>query len=391
MRDRVDGFRYTDARTRAPPLDGPEGTRVKELQGFQDPALVRSLLGRIRELADRPVRIMEVCGTHTMEIFRTGLRSLLPREITLLSGPGCPVCVTAQGEIDAFVEAASRDGVILATFGDLVRVPGSRGSLQEARARGADVRVVYSSLDALELARGNPDREVVFCGVGFETTAPTVAGALLAAGAGHVENFSVFSAHKRVPPALAALLGSGRVRVDGLLCPGHVSVIIGENAYRPVAGRFAMPCVVTGFEPVDILHGVLRVLEQIRKGEGRVENAYGRAVAPDGNVRAREIMDRVFRVGDARWRGLGLLAESGYLLAPAYAGFDARARLGIEIREAPEPAGCACGSVLTGRMLPTACPLFRKACTPEHPVGPCMVSSEGTCAAFHRYHEEPGP
>jgi len=363
---------------------------MKELQGFQDPRLVRALLGRIRELADRPVRIMEVCGTHTMEIFRTGLRSLLPREITLLSGPGCPVCVTAQGEIDAFVEAADRGGVILATFGDLVRVPGTRGSLQEARARGADVRVVYSSLDALALARAHPDRQVVFCGVGFETTAPTVAGALLAARDGGVGNFTVFSAHKRVPPALAALLGSGRVRVDGLLCPGHVSVIIGENAYRPVAEGFSMPCVVTGFEPVDILHGVLRVLEQIREGAGRVENAYGRAVAPEGNPRALELLDRVFRVGNARWRGLGPLADSGYLLSDAFAGFDAQARLGIGIREAPEPPGCACGAVLTGQAAPPACPLYRKVCTPEYPVGPCMVSSEGTCAAYYRYGEEPG-
>ncbi len=364
---------------------------MKELQGFQDPALVAGLLKRIRELDGPPVRIMEVCGTHTMEIFRTGLRSLLPRWITLLSGPGCPVCVTAQGEIDAFVAAASRDGVILATFGDLMRVPGSRASLQEARAGGADVRIVYSSLDALELARKNRSREVIFCGVGFETTAPTVAGALLAAREQGIGNFSVFCAHKRVPPALDALFGSGTVRVDGLLCPGHVSVIIGEEAYEPVAEKFAVPCVVTGFEPVDILQGIFRVLRQVRDGRAGVENAYGRAVTREGNRKALSVLESVFRTGDAVWRGLGSLPESGFILREAYAGFDAQVKHGIEIVPAPEPPGCDCGSVLTGRIIPPDCKLFRGACTPEHPVGPCMVSSEGTCAAYYRYHEEPEP
>jgi hydrogenase expression/formation protein HypD len=360
---------------------------MKILQGFQDPALVEKLLERVRKLAVRPVVIMEVCGTHTMEIFRTGLRSLLPDRITLLSGPGCPVCVTSQGEIDAFVSAAGREGLILATFGDLVRVPGTRGSLQEARAGGADVRVVYSSLDALDLARKNPEREVVFCGVGFETTAPTVAGALQTARAEGLGNFTVFSAHKRVPPALDALFRSGMVRVDGLLCPGHVSVIIGEEAYRPVAERYRVPCVITGFEPVDILQGIVRVLGQVQEKRACVENAYGRAVTRQGNRKALDLMDRVFRVGDAVWRGLGTLAESGFLLQDEYAGFDARLRHGIEIVPAPEPPGCVCGAVLTGRLLPPDCRLFRNACTPEHPVGPCMVSSEGTCAAYHRYHE----
>ena len=363
---------------------------MKELAGFRDPELVARLLGRVRTLAVRPVRIMEVCGTHTMEMFRTGLRSLLPGEITLLSGPGCPVCVTAQGEIDAFVEVARREGVILSTFGDLMRVPGSRGSLQEARAGGADVRVVYSSLDALELARRNPSREVVFCGVGFETTAPTVAGALLAARDERVPNFSVFCAHKRVVPALCALFGSGAVHVDGLLCPGHVSVIIGEEAYRPVAESFSVPCVITGFEPVDILQGIVRVLEQVRDGRALVENAYGRAVTPQGNPRALELMGRVFRVGVAPWRGLGLLESSGFHVRDAFAAFDAGARLGVDVLEAPEPPGCACGSVLAARALPTDCRLFGTACTPERPVGPCMVSGEGTCAAYYRYHSEPG-
>jgi len=364
---------------------------VKHLQGFQDPALAARLLEAVRALEGPPVRIMEVCGTHTMEIFRTGLRSLLPAWITLLSGPGCPVCVTAQGEIDAFVDAARRDGVILATFGDLMRVPGSRASLQEARAGGADVRMVYSSLDALELARQNPSREVVFCGVGFETTAPTTAGALLAARERGLGNFSVICAHKLVPPALHALFGSGAVRVDGLLAPGHVSVIIGERAYEPVAKRFSVPCVVSGFAPVDILQGILRVLRQIRENRACVENAYGRAVAPEGNRKALDLMGRVFRAGDAVWRGLGTLRESGLSLRDAYAGFDARARLGIRVLPAAEPAGCACGSVLTGRIRPPECRLFRSACTPEHPVGPCMVSSEGTCAAFYRYHGDPEP
>ena len=270
---------------------------MKMQEAYRDPGLAEGLLNRVRERASAPVRIMEVCGTHTMAIFRTGLRSLLPETITLLSGPGCPVCVTSQGEIDAFVAAARRENVVLATFGDLVRVPGTTGSLQDARAEGADVRVVYSTLDALDLARKNPSREVVFCGVGFETTAPTVAGAILAAGAGGVENFSVLSAHKRVPPALLALLRAGRVAVDGLLCPGHVSVIIGEEAYLPVAREHAMPCVITGFEPVDILQGVSDVLELIRAGRPEVRNAYGRAVRREGNRKALEVMERVFRPG----------------------------------------------------------------------------------------------
>lgn len=359
---------------------------MKMQEAYRDPGLAEGLLNRVRERASAPVRIMEVCGTHTMAIFRTGLRSLLPETITLLSGPGCPVCVTSQGEIDAFVAAARRENVVLATFGDLVRVPGTTGSLQDARAEGADVRVVYSTLDALDLARKNPSREVVFCGVGFETTAPTVAGAILAAGAGGVENFSVLSAHKRVPPALLALLRAGRVAVDGLLCPGHVSVIIGEEAYLPVAREHAMPCVITGFEPVDILQGVSDVLELIRAGRPEVRNAYGRAVRREGNRKALEVMERVFRPGDAVWRGLGPIPEGGLHLRPAFEAFDAGVRFGIPVVEAPDPPGCVCGEVLTGAVIPPACGLYGKACTPEHPVGPCMVSSEGTCAAYYRYH-----
>ncbi len=364
---------------------------IKHLSEYRDPNAALKLSERIKAISRTPVCLMEVCGTHTMSIFKSGVRSLLPGTITLLSGPGCPVCVTAQGEIDAFIALSRKENVIITTFGDLMRVPGSASSLQAERARGADVRMVYSAMDAVTIARENPDRNVAFLGVGFETTAPTIAAAIMAAAQMKLENFVVYSAHKLVPPALFALTANDRVRVDGFLLPGHVSVILGRNGYRPFFDACRIPCVIAGFEPADILRAVHDLVLQIESGAPKLENAYPRAVTDEGNVKARRVMDAAFRPADAVWRGLGLIGDSGLQIREAYARYDARVRFDARVPDAEEPPGCACGDILTGVKTPAECPLFGKVCTPVHPVGPCMVSTEGTCAAYHRYHDAGGP
>jgi hydrogenase expression/formation protein HypD len=356
-------------------------------EAFRDPELAKGLVQQIKARSHRPVRLMEVCGTHTVSLFRSGVRSLLPGSISLLSGPGCPVCVTAQGEIDAFVELARRPGAIIATFGDLLRVPGSGTSLQGVKAEGMDVRIVYSVADALAIAQANPDREVVFLGVGFETTAPTIAAAILGALESGCPNFSVAAAHKTVPPALEALLARPDLDVDGLLLPGHVSVMIGLDGYRSFFGKTLMPCAVTGFEPTDLLMGIAELITQIEGGHPRLANAYPRAVTEAGNPKAMGLLERVFAPADVQWRGLGVIPASGLALRPEFETFDALRRFDVEIKTAPEPKGCACGQILTGTRIPPQCPLYKTACTPVHPVGPCMVSSEGTCAAYYRYHD----
>ncbi|HSM74268.1 MAG TPA: hydrogenase formation protein HypD [Desulfobacterales bacterium] len=360
--------------------------RVKHVEEYRDRRIAQRLIAQIHAVSRRPVRLMEVCGTHTMAIFRSGLRALLPETITLVSGPGCPVCVTAQREIDQFVALARCEGVILTTFGDLLRVPGSGSSLQQARAAGCDVRVVYSPLDALALAAQNPAQKVVFLGVGFETTAPTVAAALLSARARGVSNFLVFAAHKRTPPAVAALMAAPDLRVDGFLLPGHVCLVAGTRAFQPLVDRYRIPCVVGGFEPVDLLRALARLVAQIEAGEALLENAYERAVTVAGNAKARAAMAAVFADVDAEWRGLGVIPGSGLKIAAAHRALDAEASFDLSVPDVPEPRGCACGEVLKGIKLPTDCVLYQKACTPLHPVGPCMVSSEGTCAAYFRYH-----
>ncbi len=362
---------------------------IKYLEEYRSREISQGLMARVREIAVRPVRIMEVCGTHTVALFRSGIRSMLPDTVDLLSGPGCPVCVTDQGEIDAFIALAREPDIIVATFGDLMRVPGSGSSLQQARAAGSDVRVVYSAFDALDIARRNPSRRVVFLGVGFETTAPTIAATIVTARRTGLENFSVFCAHKRVPPALEALLSSERVHIDGLLLPGHVSVIIGVDAYRDLVRRHARPCVVAGFEAVDLLQALVLLLEQIQEGQPRLANAYPRAVTDGGNPKALEVMAEVFRPADACWRGIGVIADSGLKIRERFAAFDAARVFGIAARRVPEPPGCACGEILTGGRKPPQCGLYATACTPSNPVGPCMVSSEGTCAAYYRYHRSP--
>lgn len=358
---------------------------LKHLSEYQDANLCQKLAARIGQKSRRPLRLMEVCGTHTVSIFRHGLRAILPKTISLLSGPGCPVCVTAQGEIDWFIELARRPGVIVATFGDLLRVPGSGTSLMRERAQGADVRVVDSSLAGLNLARENSEKEVIFLGVGFETTAPTVAATILEARRLEIKNFSVATAHKLMPPALEALLSGGQVSLDGLICPGHVSVIIGAKAYETAARKFSMPCVITGFEPMDILQGIEMLVEKAQAGTSQVQIAYRRAVNWEGNPKALALMDKVFAPVDAVWRGLGKIQQSGLELREEFSLYDAGPKFGIQAKEAPEPPGCSCGRVLSGLIEPDKCPLFAKTCTPSTPVGPCMVSSEGACAAHYKY------
>ncbi len=355
---------------------------------YRSPALCAGLAREIAGLADRPLTFMDVCGTHTMAIARHGLKSLLPPNVRLVSGPGCPVCVTAQGDLDYFQALAREPGVLVATFGDLLRVPGSRGSLAEARAAGAAVRVVASPFACLELAAAHPDRQVVFLGVGFETTAPTVAAALLTAQKKGLTNFSVLSAHKLLPPALAALLSGPDLRLSGFLCPGHVTTVIGTACYQPVAQERGLPCVVAGFEPADVLASILMLVKQVEQGRSEVEIQYKRAVRPEGNPAAVALMNRFFLPVDAPWRGLGLIPASGLALRPEYAHLDAAKRFDVAVPPAQDHPGCRCGEVLRGLMTPPECKLFAGVCNPSAPVGPCMVSAEGTCAAWYRYRRE---
>ncbi len=355
-------------------------------ESFRDPALCKGLLARLHKELDAPLRFMEVCGTHTVAIFQSGLRPLLPDTVTHLSGPGCPVCVTHESEVAAFLELAGRNGVIVATFGDLMRVPGPKGrNLKLAQAEGARVEIVYSPMDALQLAVANPHDTVVFLGVGFETTAPTVAGTVQMAARQGVQNFKVLAFHKLVPPALRVLLDDPDCAVDSFLLPGHVSTILGMEPYGFVAEQYGTPGVITGFDPVDILEALLIMAEQRRSGEFRIVNQYRRAVADAGNARAREVMFSVFRTADALWRGLGNISDSGLVFRDEYAAYDALRSLDITVRETPPTPGCKCGEVLKGKMQPDGCPLFGKVCTPAKPVGPCMVSTEGSCAAYYKY------
>jgi hydrogenase expression/formation protein HypD len=362
---------------------------MKFIDEFRDPHLAQALVARIRAAVLRPVRLMEFCGGHTHAILRFGIRSLLPPEVELLSGPGCPVCVTSSPDLDRAIDLASHPGVLLATFGDMVRIPGSRGSLQEARARGADVRIVYSPLDAVALARCHPDRRVVFLGVGFETTAPGVAASVLQAEQEGLKNYFVLSLHKYTPPAVRALLDSGEIDLSGILGPGHVTTIIGTDAWRFLPECYGIPIAVAGFEPLDILQAVSLLVGQINEGRPRVANAYGRSLHPEGNPAALAVLSRVFEPCDAEWRGLGTIPASGMGFKEAYAAFDAARAFPPVERRSEEPPGCRCGEILRGVLAPTGCPLFERACTPESPVGPCMVSGEGACAAYHRFQGQP--
>ena len=364
---------------------------------FRDPNAARALLEQVRALAgalpptpDGRYQLMEVCGTHTHAIARLGLRELLPPVVRLLSGPGCPVCVTPTGDVDLAIELAGHREVVLATFGDMMRVPGSERTLAEARAQGGRVEVVYSPMAALDLAAAEPEAQVVFLGVGFETTAPAVAGTVLVARERQVPNFSVLCCHKVIPPAMEALLadadgGPARVRLHGFLCPGHVSAVIGAAAYAPIAARFGIPCVVAGFEPLDILRAVHALLRQLAEGRAEVENAYERTVRWEGNPKARAAVERVFEVGESEWRGIGAIPASGLQFRAQYAALDAAERFALERRPGRDHAACHCGEVLRGLIDPPECRAFAKACTPDRPLGPCMVSSEGACAAWYKH------
>ncbi len=356
-------------------------------KSFKDPALCRSLLDKLHHELDGPLGFMEVCGTHTVSIFQSGLRPLLPAQVRHLSGPGCPVCVTHESEVAAYLDLAERDSVIIATFGDLMRVPGPEGrNLKLAQAQGARIEIVYSAFDALKLAIANPHEQVVFLGIGFETTAPTIAATVQVAKQQGITNFMVLSFHKLVPPALTALLTDPECAVDAFLLPGHVSTILGMEPYRFVAETYKTPGIIAGFDPVDILQALLLIVEQRKSGNIRIVNAYSRAVDDHGNPKAREIMDDVFHTADALWRGLGMLPNSGLVFNAAYEDYDAMARLGLSLPTIVKPTACKCGDVLKGKITPNQCPLFAKACTPANPVGPCMVSTEGSCAAYFKYN-----
>lgn len=353
---------------------------------FKDPVLARGLIKSIQALAPEHATLMEVCGTHTVAIARNGIRDLMPQGCKLASGPGCPVCVTANQDIDAVIALARVENVILTTFGDMTRVPGSSSSLLKEQAAGRDVRIVYSPLDALSIAQASPDRPVVFVGVGFETTTPLVAMAIKRAAALDLKNFSVYAAHKNMPGALDVLMGDPELKVDALILPGHVSTIIGVEPYRFLAEKYGIPGVITGFEPLDVLQGIAMLMRQLHEGRAEIENAYARGVMTEGNPVALAAIDDVFETCTATWRGLGPIEGSGYRIREQYARFDALRRFEPEIEETREPHGCRCGDVLRGIMAPNECPLFRTVCSPENPVGPCMVSSEGSCAAYFRYY-----
>jgi hydrogenase expression/formation protein HypD len=350
--------------------------------------LLREIAG-LAGLADRPLRLMEVCGTHTIAIFRSGIRSLLPGAIELISGPGCPVCVTPAGEIDRAIALSCREDVILATFGDLMRVPGSSASLNQVRAQGGAVRVVLSPLDAVQMAQENPDKAVCFFGVGFETTSPAIAATVKEAGRRGLANFYLLSSQRLIPPAIRALLSGNRVKIDGFILPGHVSVIIGEAPYRFIAEEFGIPGVITGFEPLDILEGIYMLLRQIKEGRRAIEIQYSRAVKEEGNQRAKTIMEEVFAPCDASWRGLGMIPMSGLMLRDEFAAMDAVRVFDLPYVEVGDPPGCLCSEVLQGLRRPPECPLFGTQCTPEAPVGACMVSTEGSCAAYYKYGGSP--
>jgi hydrogenase expression/formation protein HypD len=368
---------------------------MKFVDEYRDEEISRAVVRRIEALVPRaletigqdpPLKIMEVCGGHTHTIFKYGVEELLPPQIDLVHGPGCPVCVIPMGRVDDAIHIARQDGVIFTTFGDMMRVPGSGGSLLDAKAEGADVRMVYSPLDALKIARQNPERRVVFFGIGFETTAPSTAVTLLRAAAEGVRNFQVFCNHVTIIPVMKAILDSPDLRLDGFLGPGHVSTVIGIRPYEFIARDYGRPVVTSGFEPLDVLQSVLMVVQQIAEGRREVENQYTRVVPRDGNRRALEVLAQVFELRPFfEWRGLGFISHSALRLRDEFAAFDAERHFVVPGVRVADPKACQCGEVLKGVLKPWQCKVFGTACTPEHPIGTCMVSSEGACAAYYNY------
>jgi hydrogenase expression/formation protein HypD len=363
---------------------------MKYLEEFRDLELSRKLAERIRmRVRGHDITLMEVCGTHTMAIHKFGIKGMLPESVKLLSGPGCPVCVTPNEYLDRAVALARRQDVILTTFGDMIRVPGSSLTLERVRAEGADIRVVYSCRDSMGIASKNPGKKVVFLGVGFETTSPTIAATIEEAEREGIENFYVLCGHKLIPPAMKALVENQDVKVRGFISPAHVSTIIGAEPYRFLAQDHGIPCVITGFEPLDILQGILMLADMIIDGKPDVKNQYQRVATLSGNVRAKELLARVFEPCPDSWRGLGEISESGYRIKDSLSHRDARKQIQVEVEPLREHRGCRCGEILQGLIDPSQCPLYGRVCTPENPVGPCMVSSEGTCAAYYKYVGSP--
>jgi hydrogenase expression/formation protein HypD len=360
---------------------------MRFIDEFRDSELAKRVVREIERIAEgRRFRIMEICGGHTHTIYRYGLHDVLPANIELVHGPGCPVCVLPMGKVDDAIAIANHEGVILATFGDMMRVPGSEGSLIDAQADGADVRMVYSPLDALKLAHQNPDRKVVFFAIGFETTAPSTAVTLLHAKRLGVRNFFVFCNHVLVVPAIKALLDSPETRLDGFIGPGHVTTVIGSKAWEFIPKDYGKGIVISGFEPLDMLQAIYMLVRQLIEGEPRVDVQYTRAVRPDGNTKAKEVMAQVFELRETfKWRGLGWIEKSALKLKPEFAEFDAELHFDLPRRQVADPKVCQCGEVLRGAILPWECKVFGTACTPEHPIGACMVSSEGACAAVYQY------
>jgi hydrogenase expression/formation protein HypD len=366
---------------------------MKYVNEFRDPKTAQALFKEIKRLSsllertpEQPLKLMEICGGHTHSLFKYGIEAALPDTIELIHGPGCPVCVMPRGKLDDAIALAEQPNIIFTTFGDAMRVPGSKKSLLQAKAEGADVRMVYSPLDALPIAKENPDKKVVFFGIGFETTAPSTALTILQAEAEGIKNFSIFANHVLVVPALEALLNNPDLQLDGFIGPGHVSTIIGTKPYQIIAETYHKPLVVSGFEPLDILQSIVMVLQQIADGRCEVENQYSRLVQSEGNKVALDAINKVFTVRDEfEWRGLGNISESGLKIRDNYAHFDAEAKFTLANRQVADAAACQCGEILKGVLKPWQCKVFGTACTPENPIGTCMVSSEGACAAYYKY------
>ena len=360
---------------------------MKYIDEYRDMELVKKLIDRISTKSIRPIRLMEVCGGHTMSIQKFGIPSLLPNTIKLVSGPGCPVCVSDRKYIDQAIAYSRLDDVILTTYGDLIRVPGSTSSLDKEKAKGANVRIVYSILDALMIAEKNRKKKVVFLGIGFETTAPSSAAGIIKAQMAGLNNFYLFSSHKIMPPAMEALIDEG-VKIDGYIAPGHVSTITGTGIYKNIPEKYGLGCVISGFEPVDMLKAILMLVNQIENNDPKVENAYTRVVKPEGNIKAKQMLEDVFELRDDWWRGLGVLPKSGLKVREKYTDFDAEVQIPVEVEPTREDKGCICGEILKGLKNPKDCKLFVKTCTPNNPVGACMVSNEGSCHAYYKYNRD---
>jgi len=358
---------------------------VRFLDEFRDSRLAQALADKIQTLNSKKLNFMEVCGTHTVTIIKSGIKELLKDKINLISGPGCPVCVTSTQDVDKAISIAKMDGVILATFGDMLKVPGRLSSLEKERAKGSDIRVIYSSLDAVDIARKNPHKKVILLAIGFETTAPTIAFSVSLALRMQLSNFFILCLHKLIPPAMKALLDMGEVNLHGFICPGHVSTIIGSNPYRFITQDYRIPCVITGFEPTDVLQAILMLLSQEKDGESQVMIQYKRGVSEEGNPVALDLMDEVFERCDANWRGIGIIPGSGLGLTHKYKKFDVDDFFDILEGEDYEHPDCICGQILRGIKEPSDCKLFGRSCHPDHPIGPCMVSLEGSCAAYYYY------